>query len=102
MPTINRPPSTKRIRFKTKDGWHVGFFLKDANKFVRNVNRWKDTETNRWYDGDVFEWNDEVYMKICESDGDNAVVVRTGEVECFDKDELVTPIPNAKLVIGEE
>lgn len=53
-----RPPSTKRIRFKTHDGeWHNGFFLKDANKFVRNVNRWKDTDTGRWYDDEeITEW----------------------------------------------
>lgn len=46
-----RPPSTKKIVFQTKDGvTHNGFFLKDANRYVRNVNRWKDTDTNVWYD----------------------------------------------------
>lgn len=55
-----RPPSTKIIRFKTNDGWHVGFFLKDANKYVRNVNRWKDSETRKWYDDDeVKEWKEQ-------------------------------------------
>jgi len=54
-----RPPSTKRIRFKTKDGWHIGFFIKDVNKYVRNVNRWKDAETKKWYDdNEVMEWKD--------------------------------------------
>ena len=55
----SKPPSTKRVRFKTKDGVpHNGFYLKDANQFVRNVNRWKDTDTDKWYDGeDVIEWS---------------------------------------------
>lgn len=54
-----RPPSTKRIQFKTKDGWHVGFFLKNANQFVRNINRWKDEDTKKWYDDDeVEEWKE--------------------------------------------
>jgi len=64
------PPSTKPIVFRTgfvKDegtgdyeaGWHKGFFLKDANKYVRNVNRWKDTEEHKWYDDkDVIEWRE--------------------------------------------
>lgn len=54
------PPSTKTVRFRTDDGWHTGFFLKDANKFVRNVNRWKDKETKTWYDDrQVIEWSEE-------------------------------------------
>ena len=59
MDLKGRPPSTKRIRFKTKDGWHIGFFIKDVNKYVRNVNRWKDAETRKWYDDDeVMEWKE--------------------------------------------
>lgn len=54
----NKPPSTVEVRFFTIDGkTHRGFFLKDANKFVRNVNRWKDKNTNKWYDDDlVTDW----------------------------------------------
>ena len=64
------PPSTKRVLFKTQfvknedtgeyeAGWHEGFFLKDANKFVRNVNRWKDTNTHKWFnDEDVIDWRE--------------------------------------------
>lgn len=45
------PPSTKRVIFWTKDGVkHKGFFLKDANKYVRNVNRWKDEYVGKWFD----------------------------------------------------
>lgn len=52
------PKSTVPIVFMTKDYvWHTGFFLKDANKYVRNVNRWKDTESGKWFDDDeVVEW----------------------------------------------
>ncbi len=64
--------------------------------------RKQDARFYFFHNGDVFEWNDEVYMKICESNGDNAVVVRTGDVESFDENELVTPIQDARLVIGEE
>lgn len=64
------PPSTKPVFFLTKfvkdedtgdyvSGWHKGFFLKDANKYVRNVNRWKDTDEHKWYnDEDVIGWED--------------------------------------------
>lgn len=53
-----KPPSTKRVTFWTKGGVeHKGFFLKDANKFVRNVNRWKDEDTGKWYDdSEVTDW----------------------------------------------
>lgn len=55
---MKHPASTKRIVFRTKDGVeHKGFFLKDANKYVRNVNRWKDTDTGAWHDdGEVIAW----------------------------------------------
>lgn len=54
-----KPPSTKKVTFKTKDGVpHNGFYLKDINQFIRNVNRWKDTDTDRWYDdSEVVEWH---------------------------------------------
>ena len=64
------PASTKRVLFKTRfiwdpetgdatSGWHEGFYVKDANKYVRNVNRWKDTNTHEWYeDEDVIAWQD--------------------------------------------
>ena len=52
------PPSTKHVTFRTSDGViHNGFYLKDANKYVRDVNRWKDTESGKWFDNDeVVEW----------------------------------------------
>ena len=54
-----RPPSTKRVTFKVNGVWHKGFYLKDANKYVRNVNRWKDTDDGTWYDDkDVTEWRE--------------------------------------------
>lgn len=47
MPTNTKPPSTKPVEFKTVDGKiHRGFFLRDAN-------RWKDTERDAWFDDDV-------------------------------------------------
>lgn len=54
----NKPPSTKKVYFWTMDNeMHIGFFLKDANKYVRNVNRWKDTDSGQWYDDDeVLTW----------------------------------------------
>lgn len=56
-----KPPSTKRVTFWTKGGVeHKGFFLKDANKYVRNVNRWKDEVTGKWYDDtEVTCWEQE-------------------------------------------
>lgn len=55
-----RPPHTKRVTFLTKEGTHNGFFVKDINKYIRNVNRWKDTDSGRWYDDkDVIEWQEE-------------------------------------------
>lgn len=53
-----KPPSTKPVVFKTADGkLHNGFYLKDANRFVRNVNRWKDTDLDAWFDDDaVIAW----------------------------------------------
>ena len=55
---IYMPPSPKHVRFRTSDGViHNGFYLKDANKYVRDVNRWKDTESGKWFDNDeVVEW----------------------------------------------
>lgn len=53
------PSSTRKIYFRTgsNEGWHEGFYLKDVNRFVRNVNRWKDTKERKWYDdADVVEW----------------------------------------------
>lgn len=51
------PPSTQVVHFWTKDGRHTGFFMKHANAFVRNVNRWKDTDTGKWYDdSEVTTW----------------------------------------------
>ncbi len=58
MSTNTKPPSTKPVEFKTIDGKiHRGFFLRDANKYVRGVNRWKDTERDAWFDDDrVVAW----------------------------------------------
>jgi hypothetical protein len=54
MSTNTKPPSTKNILFRTSDGkLHNGFFLKDANRYVRGVNRWKDTDLDAWFDDDV-------------------------------------------------
>ena len=53
------PPSSRKVYFRTgSDGdWHEGFYLKDANRYVRNVNIWKDTKERKWYDdADVVEW----------------------------------------------
>ncbi len=50
----NYPASTKLCHFRTADGAvHYGFYLKDANKYVRNVNRWRDTVTGTWYNDEV-------------------------------------------------
>ena len=52
------PKSTVPLVFVTKDGvLHPGFFLKDANKYLRNINRWKDTESGKWFDDEeVVGW----------------------------------------------
>lgn len=67
------PASTKRVLFRTQfvkdpdtgdwvSGWHEGFFLKDANKYVKNICRWKDCNEHRWYDDkDVIEWKEQDY-----------------------------------------
>lgn len=39
-----------------QNGWWQNtswFFLRDANRYVRGVNRWKDTERDAWFDDDV-------------------------------------------------
>ena len=53
------PPSTESVIFYTNDkGEHEGFFVKDINKYITNVNRWKDTNTNEWFDDDaVIQWS---------------------------------------------
>ena len=58
MPTNTKPPSTRPVEFKTDDGKiHNGFFLRDANRYIRSVNRWKDTDRNVWFDDDrVVAW----------------------------------------------
>lgn len=58
MGTVKKPPSSRPVEFKTVDGKiHRGFYLKDANKYVRNVNRWKDTDLDVWFDDDrVVAW----------------------------------------------
>ena len=57
---VEYPPSTTPIRFITDDGeQHTGFFVKDINKYVRGVYRWKDVDTGQWYDDDeVLLWED--------------------------------------------
>ena len=54
------PPSTTRVYFWTSDGQkHYGFFVKDINKYIKNVNRWKDEDKNIWFDDkdvDYFEY----------------------------------------------
>lgn len=53
----HKPPSTQTVYFWTKEGRHKGFFMKHANAFVRNVNRWKDDDTHKWYDNEeVTAW----------------------------------------------
>lgn len=61
MSLNKKPPSTKPIVFRTKDGrLHNGFYLKDANRYVRGVNRWKDTDLDVWFnDDDVTVWGEE-------------------------------------------
>jgi len=56
------PPSTKEVIFYTEEGGekvkHNGFFVSNINKYITNVNRWKDTDTNKWYDDDaVIQWS---------------------------------------------
>ena len=35
----------------------AGFFVKDINKYIRNVNRWKDVSTGKWHDdSEVMAW----------------------------------------------
>ncbi|MBO7450878.1 MAG: hypothetical protein J6U54_10975 [Clostridiales bacterium] len=34
---------------------HIGFYLKDINKYVTNVNRWKDIDSSIWFDDDEVE-----------------------------------------------
>ena len=55
---IKYPPSTEKIFFWTSDGKkHYGFFVKDINKFIKNVNRWKDADKNIWYKNEeVMGW----------------------------------------------
>lgn len=76
MSTGTKPPSTKPVEFRTIDGrLHRGFFLRDANKYVRGVNRWKDTELDAWFDDDrVTAWGYE-----------NEQI--EGQVSLFDKEQ---------------
>ena len=55
---MDHPASTVPVLFQTVDGiMHKGFFLKDINKHVRGVNKWKDTLHAMWYlDEDVVDW----------------------------------------------
>ena len=60
-PEDKHPPSTKRVYFYTGDDpiAHRGFFVKNINKHVCGVNRWKDIDTNVWYDDqEVISWKD--------------------------------------------
>lgn len=51
------PPSTKVVIFWTGEIRHNGFYVKDINKYVRNVHRWKDIDTGIWYEDDeVTDW----------------------------------------------
>lgn len=64
MKDKKRPPSTRPVLFRTSEGWHRGFYLKDVNKYVKGINRWKDTETGEWIqDEDVPEWTGEDQKK---------------------------------------
>ena len=37
---------------------HIGFYIKNINKYVTNVNRWKDVDSEEWYDDkDVEGWD---------------------------------------------
>lgn len=64
MKDKKRPPSTRPVLFRTSEGWHRGFYLKDVNKYVKGINRWKDTETGEWIqDEDVQEWTGEDQKK---------------------------------------
>lgn len=55
------PPPTTPIKFTTKDGKeHNGFFVKDINKYIRNVNRFKDVDIGKWFDDDEVESWDEM------------------------------------------
>lgn len=52
------PPSTLMVRFYTNNGQaHIGFFLKNVNKYVTGINLWKDIYEDQWYDIDeVSDW----------------------------------------------
>lgn len=51
------PPSTKLVIFWTKEGIHEGFYVKNINKYISGVRRWKDVRTETWYDDDeVTNW----------------------------------------------
>ena len=52
------PPSTKIVIFQTIDGEeHHGFYVKDINKHITGVNRWKDANTEKWYDDkEISNW----------------------------------------------
>lgn len=57
---MRHPTSTKRVVFYTGDEKHNGFFVKDINRYIRGVNRWKDTDTNEWFDDEeVEEWEEQ-------------------------------------------
>lgn len=50
------PPSTELVVFETEDGKpHHGFYVKDINKYIKNVNRWKDINTGQWFDDNQIE-----------------------------------------------
>lgn len=67
-PVKEYPSSTKPVMFQTRfildpetgmaeAGVHEGFYIKDANKFTKGINRWKDTKEDKWYDNeDVIGW----------------------------------------------
>ena len=52
------PPSTKIVIFWTEDGEeHRGFYVKNINKYISGVKRWKDVNTDIWYDdSEVTDW----------------------------------------------
>ena len=49
------PPSSRKVIFYVNGETHIGFYLKDINKYVTNVNRWKDIDSSIWFDDDEVE-----------------------------------------------
>ena len=48
-----------RVRLRTGEVVEA-FYVKDINKYIRGVNRWKNVRTGKWMDDEqVVEWEEE-------------------------------------------